>query len=123
MLIDGMRYPLQKQIASNYDPSIIPTLALERSMFLPTRVRNYGSDAAAGSQCDLETGFMSGDQFGSGRPTTPTSIPRRLCLSAGNGHRDVTMSLSIGRPPGMDGGKRDYFTTDFTPWVSTIILR
>ena len=49
MLINGMRYPVQSQDTAFYDPSIIPTLAVERvDALLDGASATYGSDAVAG---------------------------------------------------------------------------
>ena len=120
MLIDGMRYPVQKQNASSYDPSIIPALAIQAVDVLPDGASaTYGSDAVAGVvNVILRRGFdgaVTQARIGATNDDVPNSQESQLFGRTWDSG-DVTMSFEHWETAALPGSKLDYYTTDFTPW-------
>jgi iron complex outermembrane receptor protein len=120
MLIDGYRYPLQKQIASGYDATIIPALAIERLDVLADGASaTYGSDAVSGVvNVILRRGFDGAITQGRIGTAYKSDFNYQFAQLFGStwDSGQVTLSYDVFETKGLDGSARDFFTTDFTPW-------
>ena len=119
MLIDGMRYPLQNQNASKYDPSIIPTLAIQRVDVLADGASaTYGADATSGVvNLILKRGYDGAvTQFhvGTARGATDTQEAQLFGRTWDSG--DITLTFQHYETAAIKGSELDFYTTDFTPW-------
>ena len=120
MLIDGMRSPLQRSDETQYDPSIIPAIALDRLDVLTDGASaTYGSDAVAGVvNLILKRGYEGaltqagiGTSNGGGMNWSVDQLYGRKW----NGG-DITISYEhLGESP-LLASARSYYTADWTPW-------
>ena len=120
MLIDGMRYPAQGQNACGYDPSIIPSLALDRIDVLADGASaTYGSDAITGViNVVLRRGFdgaITQFRVGSAQGGDFTTQASQLFGRTWNGG-DVTVTYEWYNTAAIPASKRSGFTYDYTPW-------
>ena len=120
MLVDGMRYSMQKEIATSYDPSIIPAIALDRVDVLADGASaTYGSDAVAGVvNIILRRGFdgaVSQVRVGATNDDVPNSQESQLFGRKWDSG-DITVSFEHWETAAIPGSELDYYTTDFTPW-------
>ena len=120
MLIDGMALPAQGQGAIQYDPSIIPSLALDRVDVLANGASAvYGSQAVAGVvNVILKRGYdgatlqtVVGAARGGNFNTTVQGLFGRTWDGG-----DVTVSYLYAFSQAMKSRERSYYTQDFTPW-------
>lgn len=120
MLIDGMALPAQGQGAIQYDPSIIPSLALDHVDVLANGASAvYGSQAVAGVvNVILKRGYdgatlqtVVGDARGGNFNVTAQGLYGRTW----NGG-DVTVSYQYAFAQSLKARNRSYYTQDFTPW-------
>ena len=120
MLIDGWRYPVQKENGNSYDPSIIPAIALDRVDVLADGASaTYGSDAVSGVvNVILRRGFdgaVSQVRVGTAYQSDFNS-QESLLFGRTWDTGDITLSFEHWETAGLDGDKRDFYTQDFTPW-------
>jgi iron complex outermembrane receptor protein len=120
MLIDGMKMPPQGTGAIQYDPSIIPSLALDRVDVLADGASaTYGSEAVAGVvNLILKRGYEGATLqtvVGSGAGGAFNWDVQGLYGKTWSGG-DVTVSLERGSEQPLNASKRSYYTQDFTPW-------
>lgn len=120
MLIDGMALPAQGQGAIQYDPSIIPSLALDRVDVLANGASaTYGSQAVAGVvNVILKRGYdgamlqsVVGDARGGNFNVTTQGLYGRTWDGG-----DVTVSYEYAFAQSLKARNRSYYTEDFTPW-------
>jgi iron complex outermembrane recepter protein len=121
MLVDGYRFPAQGDGGCVIDPSIIPSLAIDRVDVLADGASaTYGSDAIAGViNLILRRGYEGAITEGS------------FAFSPGYGHNyyrgsalfgtkwssgDITVTYEYYQQQHVEGTKRSYFTMDFSPW-------
>src|ERR1051326_7018123 len=120
MLIDGMALPAQGQGAIQYDPSIIPSLALDRVDVLANGASAvYGSQAVAGVvNVILKRGYngaMVQAVVGAARGGNFNTTVQGLFGRTWDGG-DVTVSYQYSFAQAMKSRERSYYTQDFTPW-------
>jgi iron complex outermembrane receptor protein len=120
MLIDGMRSPLQRSDETQYDPSIIPAIALDRLDVLTDGASaTYGSDAVAGVvNLILKRGYDGAlTQAGIGTYTgggLNWSVDQLFGRKWNGG--DITLSYEhLGESP-LLASSRSYYTANWTPW-------
>jgi iron complex outermembrane receptor protein len=120
MLIDGMYLPAQGQGAIQFDPSIIPSLALDRVDVLANGASAvYGSQAVAGVvNLILKRGYngatlqtVVGAARGGDFNTTVQGLYGRTWDGG-----DVTVSYQYSFAQALKSRDRSYYTQDFTPW-------
>ena len=121
LLIDGVRYPGQGTNGCQIDPSIIPQLAVDRVDVLADGASaTYGSDAVAGVvNVILKRGFEGAiTQLYYGQSTDLGDPHFQATQLYGKKWEtgDVTVSYEYDHSAKVNGGKRSYFTFDFTPW-------
>ncbi len=120
MLIDGMRSPLQRSDETQYDPSIIPAIALDRLDVLTDGASaTYGSDAVAGVvNVILKRGYDGaltqagiGTYAGGGLNWSVDQLFGRTWDGG-----DITLSYEhLGEEP-LLAKDRSYYTANWTPW-------
>ena len=120
MLIDGMALPAQGQGAIQFDPSIIPSLALDRVDVLANGASAvYGSQAVAGVvNLILKRGYdgaMLQTVIGSARGGNFNTTVQGLYGRTWDGG-DVTVSYQYAFAQALKARDRSYYTQDFTPW-------
>jgi len=121
MLINGMRYPVQSQDTAFYDPSIIPTLAVERvDVLLDGASATYGSDAVAGViNVILRRGFdgaitqvrISQAPDADGLGWQASQVWGKTWEGGG-----ITLTAEHYKTAEIKAKHRDFYTYDFTPW-------
>jgi iron complex outermembrane receptor protein len=120
MLIDGLKMPPQGTGAIQYDPSIIPGLALDRVDVLADGASaTYGSLAVAGVvNLILKRGFdgavaqgVIGEAGGGNFNWDLQGLYGRKWDSG-----DVTVSIERGISQQLKGNQRSFYTQNFTPW-------
>ncbi len=120
MLIDGMKMPPQGTGAIQYDPSIIPNVALDRVDVLADGASaTYGSEAVAGVvNLILKRGYDGallqgtvGSDTGGGFNFDTQALYGRTWQGG-----DVTISFEYGSQQALNASSRSYYTQDFRPW-------
>jgi iron complex outermembrane receptor protein len=125
MMIDGMRFPPQADGICAIDPSIIPSLALDRIDILADGASaTYGSDAIAGViNVVLKRGydgavsqvqFQTPDSGGGGRHYQVSQLWGRTW----NGG-DITLTYEWYDETPVSGKVHSKYTADYTPWGLT----
>jgi outer membrane receptor protein involved in Fe transport len=120
MLIDGMRFPANNHDASSYDPSIIPSIALQRLDILADGASaTYGSDAVAGVvnvilrrnfDGAITQAFMSGADGGNVKLQGAQLYGRKWDTGG------ITLSFEYFNEKALKGPARSFYTYDFTPY-------
>ena len=121
MLIDGMRYPIQNQDTAFYDPSIIPSLAVERvDVLLDGASATYGSDAVAGViNVILRRGY---DGAITQARVSHVDGAQGLSWQASQlwGHTwdggNITLTAEYLEEAELKASKRSFYTYDYMPW-------
>ena len=120
MLIDGLKVAPQGQGAIQYDPSIIPSLALDRLDVLADGASaTYGSEAVAGVvNLILKRGYdgatvqttIGGTEGGNFNYDVQGLWGRKWDSG------DVMVTVEYGNSQPLKGSKRSVYTQNFTPW-------
>ncbi|MDE2475846.1 MAG: TonB-dependent receptor [Alphaproteobacteria bacterium] len=121
LMIDGIRFPPQGLGFCVVDPSIIPTLALERVDILADGASaTYGSDALAGVvNAVLRRGFdgaITQVQYGQSTDIGGASVDAQQLYGRKWDSGDVTVSYEYYHIEAIHGPGRSYFTTNFVPF-------
>jgi iron complex outermembrane receptor protein len=121
LMIDGIRFPPQGLGFCVVDPSIIPTLALERVDVLADGASaTYGSDAIAGVvNAVLRRGFdgaITQFQYGQSTDIGGVSLDGQALYGRKWDSGDVTASYEYYHINAVHGPGRSYFTTNFAPF-------
>lgn len=119
MMIDGMRFPPQGLSFCTIDPSIIPTLALERVDVLADGASAiYGSDAVSGViNVIMRKGFegaITQLQYGQSTDIGGSSYDAQQLYGRKWDSGDVTVSYEYYDIEPIKGPGRSYFTTDYS---------
>lgn len=120
MLIDGMRFPLTGVYADGYDPSIVPSIGLERIDVLAEGASGtYGSDAIAGViNLVMRRGFDGAvsqamyQHVNDGAGKWQVGQLYGTVWDTGG----VTLSLDHYSEEALHSNTRSFITWDFTPW-------
>jgi outer membrane receptor protein involved in Fe transport len=129
LMIDGRRYPAQGTNLQNLDPSIIPTLAVERLDVLAAGASaTYGSDAVSGVfNIILKHNYdgaisnarvsWSTDFGWEGRTIQASQLFGRTWDEwAGMGKGSIALTYEWWDKSRIYGQGRDYYTTNMEPW-------
>ena len=117
MLIDGMRYPLQNQNATKYDPTIIPALAIERVDVLADGASaTYGSDASAGVlNVILKRGYDGAiTQLHVGTQRGALNHQETQLFGRTWDGGDITVTFQHWETAAVKGSELPFYKTDFT---------
>lgn len=119
MMVDGVRFPPQGEHSGQRDPSIIPTLALDRiDILVDGASATYGSDAVTGviniilkrgfdgAVTQLQSTFLDGEQ---------EYQAAQLWGRTWDGG-DITLTYQWSDNTALKGSARSNFTLDFRPW-------
>jgi iron complex outermembrane recepter protein len=119
-MVDGMRMALMGTSSIQYDPSIIPGIALDRIDILANGASaTYGSEAIAGVvNVILKRGFDGailqstvGDGTGGGFSFSTAGLLGRTWDGG-----DITLSAQYSQGQALKAKDRSYYTQNFTPW-------
>jgi len=121
LLVNGLRFPPQNYSNDTVNPSIIPSIALERTDVLTAGASAvYGSDATAGViNLILRRGYDGAMTQGS--VTTNPDIGylaeqfSQLYGKSWEGG-NITLSYEFTENRNLPTSRRSYYTQDFTPW-------
>lgn len=121
LLIDGSRWPVQGHGSDSVDPSIIPSLAVDRVDVLTAGASaTYGSDATAGViNVILRRGYQGAITEVSGGLSAGVGAEfGRFAQLFGHTWDTgaVTVSYEHYRQKEVNGDERDYFTNNFEPY-------
>jgi iron complex outermembrane recepter protein len=121
LLVNGLRFPPQNYSGDSVNPSIIPSIAIDRLDVLTAGASAvYGSDATAGViNIILRRGFDGAmTQFGvtssPGVGYVHTQFAQLFGRTWDTGN--VTVSYTRTDAPNVATEERDYYTQDFRPW-------
>ncbi|HEX5279830.1 MAG TPA: TonB-dependent receptor plug domain-containing protein [Micropepsaceae bacterium] len=119
MMVDGVRFPPQGEHSGQRDPSIIPTLALDRiDILVDGASATYGSDAVTGViNIILKRGYDGAvtqlqSTFADGRQAYQASQLFGRTWDGG----DITLTYQWSDQTQLKGSARSNFTLNFTPW-------
>jgi outer membrane receptor protein involved in Fe transport len=119
MMVDGVRFPPQGEHSGQRDPSIIPTLALDRiDILVDGASATYGSDAVTGViNIILKRGYDGAvtqlqSTFADGRQEYQASQLWGRTWDGG----DIMLTYQWSDDTALKGGARSNFTLNFTPW-------
>ena len=119
MMVDGVRFPPQGEHSGQRDPSIIPTLALDRiDILVDGASATYGSDAVTGViNIILKRGYEGAvtqlqSTIADGRQEYQASQLWGRTWDGG----DLTLTYQWSDETALKGSARSNFTLNFTPW-------